>query len=127
MAKQTAALSDTGLTAVFHALADPTRRSIVGALHLGPATVSALAEPFDMALPSFIKHLAVLERSGLVRSTKTGRVRTCTLHPRALTQAEQWLARQRAQWESRSDRMAAFAEDLHHRETAREPTRSRAR
>ena len=127
MVNQSAPAASTALTAVFYALADPTRRSIVGTLGRGPATVSALAAPFEMALPSFMKHLAVLERSGLIRSRKTGRVRTCTLHPRALTQAEHWLVRQRALWEARSDRMTAFADDLHHRESAREPTRRRHR
>jgi DNA-binding transcriptional ArsR family regulator len=101
------------LDVVFAALADPTRRAIVGALGRGPASVSTLAAPFAMALPSFMKHLSVLERSGVVRSTKSGRVRTCELRPKALSRAEQWIASQRAAWESRSDRMAAFAERLH--------------
>ena len=122
MANQQAALSE-----VFNALADPTRRAIVGVLGRGPASVSELAAPFEMALPSFMKHLTVLERSGLVRSAKAGRVRTCALVPKALTQAERWLAQQRALWESRSDRMAAFAERLHQEESkhARRPTRQR--
>jgi DNA-binding transcriptional ArsR family regulator len=108
MANQLPQLND-----VFAALADPTRRAIVGALRRGPASVSTLAAPFTMALPSFMKHLSVLERSGVVRSTKCGRVRTCELHPKALSRAERWIASQRAAWESRSDRMAAFAERLH--------------
>ncbi len=111
MAKQSAQLSG-----VFYALADPTRLAIVGLLGQGPASVSALAAPFAMALPSFMKHLAVLERSGVIRSSKAGRVRTCELKPKALTRAEQWLAEQRATWESRSDRMASFVETLHHKE-----------
>lgn len=82
----------------------------------GPETVKSLAGPFEMALPSFMKHLAVLERSGVVRSRKAGRVRTCELVPRALSGAEAWLAEQREQWESRSDRMAAFAEQIHNEE-----------
>ena len=114
MANQQAQLSD-----VFYALADPTRRAIVGVLGGGPATVSALAAPFAMALPSFMKHLAVLERSGLVRSSKAGRTRTCELQPKALTQAERWIAEQRALWLARSDRMAAFAETLHQEELSR--------
>ncbi len=101
------------LDSVFAALADPTRRAIVGALGRGPKSVSTLAAPFAMALPSFMKHLAVLEKSGVVRSTKSGRVRTCELRPKALSRAEQWIASQRAAWESRSDRMAAFTERLH--------------
>ena len=108
MAKQSAQLSE-----VFYALADPTRRAIVGVLGRGPASVSALAAPFEMALPSFMKHIAVLERSGVIRSHKAGRVRTCELRPTALSQAEQWMARQRAVWEARTDRLAAVAERLH--------------
>jgi len=101
------------LSAVFNALADPTRRAIVGVLGQGPATVSTLAAPFEMALPSLIKHLSVLERSGVIRSTKVGRVRTCELVPRTLAQAQEWMAGQRALWEGRTDRMAAFVERLH--------------
>ena len=111
MANQKARLSD-----VFYALADPTRRAIVGVLGGGPASVSALAAPFEMALPSFMKHLAVLERSGVIRSNKVGRVRTCELRPKALTPAEQWITEQRATWEARSDRMAEFVEQRHRKE-----------
>jgi DNA-binding transcriptional ArsR family regulator len=124
MANQQAALSE-----VFNALADPTRLAIVGALGRGPSSVSELAAPFEMALPSFMKHLSVLERSGLVRTAKAGRVRTCALVPKALTRAERWLAEQRAVWETRSDRMAAFAERLHQQEPphAQRPPRPRQR
>jgi DNA-binding transcriptional ArsR family regulator len=101
------------LPGVFYALGDPTRLAIVGALGRGPESVSALAAPFSMALPSFMKHLSVLERSGLIRSSKLGRVRTCELVPKVLTQAERWISEQRATWEARSDRMATFAEQLH--------------
>jgi DNA-binding transcriptional ArsR family regulator len=111
MAKQQAHLPDT-----FYALADPTRLAIVGVLANGPASVSTLAAPFAMALPSFMKHLAVLERCGVIRSNKAGRVRTCELRPKAFTPAEQWMAEQRAAWESRSDRMADFVETLHRKE-----------
>jgi DNA-binding transcriptional ArsR family regulator len=103
----------TQLTDVFYALADPTRRAIVGLLGKGPASVSALAAPFAMALPSLMKHLAVLERSGVIRSRKAGRVRTCELRPKTLSRAEQWLGEQRAIWEARTDRMSAFVEKLH--------------
>lgn len=113
------------LPAVFQALADPTRLAIVGALGRGPATVSVLAAPFTMALPSFMKHLSVLERSGVIRSRKVGRVRTCELRPKVLGQAERWLAGQRALWEARSDRMAAFAEQLHQQEHPHVPHRPR--
>ena len=107
------------LTGVFYALADPTRRAIVGALGRGPASVSTLAAPFEMALPSFMKHLSVLERSGVIRSSKAGRIRTCELRPKALTRAEQWIAAQRAVWEVRADRMSAFVEQLHQEDLAR--------
>jgi DNA-binding transcriptional ArsR family regulator len=111
------------LSAVFYALADPTRRAIVGVLGRGPASVSALAAPFAMALPSFMKHIAVLERSGVVRSNKVGRIRTCELRPKALSRAEQWIAEQRAMWEARTDRMAAFAEKLHQEGPSRDKHR----
>ncbi|MCU1002011.1 helix-turn-helix transcriptional regulator [Stenotrophomonas maltophilia] len=103
---------------VFQALADPTRCAIVAALGQGPCTVSMLAEPFQMALPSLMKHLAVLERSGVVRSYKQGRVRTCELVPARLRQGEQWLAEQRATWEARTDRMVEFVETHHQQEQA---------
>jgi DNA-binding transcriptional ArsR family regulator len=111
MANYSAPLPD-----LFQALADPTRLAIVHALGRGPQSVSALAAPFAMALPSFMKHLGVLERSGVVRSAKAGRVRTCALVPKALSPAERWLAEQRATWEARTDRMAAFVERLHEEE-----------
>ncbi|RQP26480.1 ArsR/SmtB family transcription factor [Piscinibacter terrae] len=114
MANQRADLSE-----VFYALADPTRRKIVSVLGRGPETVSALAAPFDMALPSFMKHLSVLERCGVISSRKEGRVRTCELVPKTLSQAEQWMAKQRALWEARTDRMAAFAEQLHQEDISR--------
>jgi len=114
MANQSAILTD-----IFYALADPTRRQIVRLLGRGPESVSVLAAPFAMALPSFMKHLAVLERSGLIRSNKVGRTRTCELQPKALTQAERWIGEQRALWQARSDRMAAFVETLHQEELSR--------
>jgi len=122
MANQSAVLSD-----VFYALADPTRRQVVSLLGRGPASVSALAAPFAMALPSFMKHLAVLERSGLIRSNKVGRTRTCELQPKALTQAERWIDEQRVLWQARSDRMAAFAETLHQEELSRARSHRRQR
>ena len=115
------------LSTVFYALADPTRCAIVGRLGQGPETVSALAAPFEMALPSFMKHLSVLERCGVIRSRKDGRVRTCELVPRTLTQAERWMAAQREVWESRSDRMVEFVERLHDEETPHEPRPPRKR
>lgn len=100
------------LDALFSSLADPTRRAIVAQLGRGPAPVSDLADPHDMALPSFLKHLKKLEDAGLVSSEKLGRVRVCTLHPEALAAAETWLDRQRRVWEGRLDRLAALAESL---------------
>ena len=94
--------------AVFQALADPTRRAVLERLSRGPASVTELAQPFRMALPSFAQHLAVLERSGLVRSRKQGRVRTYSLETRALTEAVDWLAQQRANWEQRLDQLDEF-------------------
>lgn len=89
----------------FKALADPTRRAVVQALGRGPASVSELARPFEMALPSFLQHLKVLEDCGLVATSKTGRVRTCTLRPEPLAEAEQWLEQQRSLWTKRLDQL----------------------
>jgi DNA-binding transcriptional ArsR family regulator len=97
----------------------------VGVLGRGPASVSALAAPFAMALPSFMKHLCVLERSGVIRSNKVGRVRTCELRPKTLSRAEQWIAEQRAVWEARTDRMSAFAERLHQEDLSRDKRKHR--
>jgi DNA-binding transcriptional ArsR family regulator len=94
--------------AVFRALSDGTRRAIVARLSKSPATVSELAEPFEMALPSFVQHLKVLEECVLVRSSKTGRVRTYELVPRRLRLVESWLDEQRTLWEHRLDRMDAY-------------------
>ncbi|WP_322022933.1 metalloregulator ArsR/SmtB family transcription factor [Burkholderia sp. BCC1977] len=118
-----------GISDVFHALADPTRCAIVGALGKGRRTVSELAAPFDMALPSFMKHVAVLERSGLVTTRKAGRSRTCELVGGRLAEAEQWLAAQRVLWEARADRLVEFVERRHQEEQAhvsqpRRPRRS---
>ena len=96
------------LDQIFAALADPTRRAIVMRLCAGEASVGELAEPFEMALPSFMKHIHVLELSGLVQSEKSGRVRTCRLSPEALVGAEDWFQHQRAIWEARLDRFEAY-------------------
>ena len=100
------------LDQVFRALADPTRRAVVRRLSSGPATVKELAEPFQMALPSFLQHLKVLEESGLVRSKKSGRVRTCEIAPEQLETAEQWIGRQREIWAGRLDRMEAVVQAM---------------
>jgi DNA-binding transcriptional ArsR family regulator len=93
---------------VFQALSDPTRRQVLERLGKSPASVSELADPFDMALPSFVQHLGVLESCGLVRSRKTGRVRTYELEPRRLKLAEDWLAKQRTLWERRLDQLDEY-------------------
>ncbi|GCB02489.1 helix-turn-helix transcriptional regulator [Ralstonia sp. SET104] len=100
------------LDAVFHALADPTRRAVIQRLGQGPATVSELAEPFDMALPSFMKHMRVLEGVGLVRSEKSGRIRTCTLERKKLAAAERWFEKQHAIWASRYRNLDNLLEKL---------------
>jgi DNA-binding transcriptional ArsR family regulator len=89
------------LDLVFSALGDPTRRAIVERLVHGPASVSQLAEPFDMALPSVLKHLAVLEQSGLVTSSKRGRIKLCEFQGDALTASSAWMQRHRAAWSTR--------------------------
>ncbi|MEP7117400.1 MAG: metalloregulator ArsR/SmtB family transcription factor [Acidobacteriota bacterium] len=95
------------LTAVFRGLADPTRRAVIARLSRGPASVTSLAQPFAMALPSFIQHLDVLEDCGLVKSKKVGRVRTYRLVPAPLTRAGAWLAQQRMFWNRRLDQLDA--------------------
>lgn len=100
------------LDSVFHALADPTRRAVIRRLGAGTATVSELAEPFDMALPSFMKHIGVLEASGLISSRKVGRVRSCKLQAKNLTAAQTWLDEQRALWEGRAERLTDYVENL---------------
>ena len=81
---------------------------MVERLAQGPASVSELAKPLAMSLPAVMQHLAVLEESGLVRSEKVGRVRTCRIDPSAITTAERWLNERRQQWEQRFDRLGAF-------------------
>jgi DNA-binding transcriptional ArsR family regulator len=101
----------SSLDQVFQALADPTRRDMVERLARGPASVSDLARPLDMSLPAVMQHLQVLEASGLVRSEKVGRVRTCRIEPKALSNAERWFAGRRAMWERRFDRLDALLAD----------------
>jgi len=101
---------------IFRALADPTRRRVVERLNRSPASVSELAQPFEMALPSFIEHLRVLEGCGLVRSQKIGRIRTYELAPEPLKLAENWLAEQRASWERRLDQFDAYVMTLKEKE-----------
>jgi DNA-binding transcriptional ArsR family regulator len=96
------------LDKTFAALADPARRSIVERLVQGPATVSELAKPLPMSLPAVMLHLKVLEGSGLVTSEKLGRVRTCRIDPKMLSQAETWVAERRQMWERSLDRLGAY-------------------
>jgi DNA-binding transcriptional ArsR family regulator len=100
------------LDRAFQALADPTRRGIVARLSRGPASVSELARPLSISLPAVLQHLQTLEASGLVRSEKKGRVRTCRIEPKALSQAESWIAEQRALWEGRLDRLEDYLADM---------------
>ena len=101
-------LSDRELDGVFHALADPTRRAIVVRLCEGPAAVSDLAAPFEMSLPAVVQHLQVLEASGLIRSEKIGRVRSCSIDPATVRRAEGWLGQRRTPGERRIDRLEEF-------------------
>jgi DNA-binding transcriptional ArsR family regulator len=100
------------LDGVFRALGDHTRRAVLSRLSAGPAAVSELARPFDIALPSFMQHLEVLERCGLVRSKKVGRVRTYRLTPQPLKAAERWMGRQRVLWERRLDQLDDYLLEL---------------
>ncbi|MBS7541743.1 ArsR/SmtB family transcription factor [Ancylobacter oerskovii] len=97
--------ADTALDGTFRALADPTRRAVVQALVRGPTSVSELARPFAMAMPSFLQHLRVLEASGLIATRKVGRVRTCSLRAEPLAAAGQWLDGQRTLWTQRLDQL----------------------
>ena len=96
------------LNAVFHALADPTRRLLIERLSQGPASVKELAKPLRMTLPGVLQHLTLLQRSGLVQTKKIGRVRTCRIHPAALRHAETWIMKRRAVWERKLDRLAVY-------------------
>lgn len=100
------------LDLAFQALADPTRRGMLARLSRGPASVSELARPFRISLPAVMQHLQALETSGLVRSQKVGRVRTCRLEPKALSAAEAWIAEQRVLMEGRLDRLEDYLETL---------------
>jgi DNA-binding transcriptional ArsR family regulator len=98
---------------VLGALGDPTRRRIVEMLGDGPAPVSELAAPFAMSLPAVLQHLRVLEDSGLVASTKVGRVRTCSLQADGLATVEAWVEARRGAWASRLDRLGKVLAEQH--------------
>ena len=106
-------LNNASVDRVFHALGEPVRRALVERLSTGPTSVSDLAQPFDMTLAAIVQHLQVLEESGVVRSEKVGRVRTCRLAPDGLKVAERWISDRRALWERRFDRLGELldAED----------------
>ena len=96
------------INVVFHALSDANRRAMIDRLLDGPASVSELAQPLAISLPAVVQHLHVLEASGVVRSQKVGRVRTCEIEPFALSTAERWISERRATWEGRLDRLGEF-------------------
>jgi DNA-binding transcriptional ArsR family regulator len=104
------------LDLAFQALGDPSRRAMIEHLARGPASVSELAKPLDMSLPGVMQHLAILEQSGLVRSEKIGRVRTCHINPDKLSAAERWLNERRTQWEQRFDRLGQFLDQSEDKE-----------
>jgi DNA-binding transcriptional ArsR family regulator len=100
------------LDRVFQALADPGRRLMLDRLSHGPASVSELGKPLAMSLAAVVQHVQVLEASGLVRSQKTGRIRTCSLNPPTLRSAETWIAERRGLWERRLDRLGDYLADV---------------
>lgn len=107
------------LDTVFQALADPTRRAVVGRLGAGPASIGELAAPFEMTLPSFMKHIHYLETAGWIRTRKTGRVRTCTLESRSFDLIESWLGEQQSIWEGRTNRLESFVTTTHDKEAVK--------
>jgi DNA-binding transcriptional ArsR family regulator len=104
-------LAEPDLDRVFQALADPGRRLMVERLSEGPASVSELARPLAMSLAAVVQHVQVLEASGLVRSIKVGRTRTCSINPATLRSAEHWIAHRRALWERKLDRLGEYLAD----------------
>jgi DNA-binding transcriptional ArsR family regulator len=120
-------LNNAAVDRVFHALAEPTRRALVERLSRGPMSVSDLAQPFGVTLAAIVQHLQVLEESGVVRTEKVGRVRTCRLDSARLSLAERWLSERRTLWERRLDRLAdVLAEDEDEKQPAR-PRKQRKR
>jgi DNA-binding transcriptional ArsR family regulator len=107
---------DPDLSLLFHALSDATRREMLEALAKGPVTVSALAAPTGLRLPTVMRHLGVLEEAGLIATNKDGRVRSCALVPAALEPMQGWMAAQRAMWEARLDRLDDYVKNLMERQ-----------
>jgi DNA-binding transcriptional ArsR family regulator len=115
-------LNHAAVGRVFHALAEPMRRALVERLSAGPMSVSDLAQPFDVTLAAIVQHLQVLEESGVVRSEKVGRVRTCRLEPDGLKLAERWIMERRTLWERRLDRLGdLLAQDDNPKRSAPKP------
>jgi DNA-binding transcriptional ArsR family regulator len=108
-------VQSANVDSVFYALSNTTRRKVLEQLSAGPATVTELAAPFDMKLPSFVQHLSVLEESRLVKSKKQGRVRTYEIAPERFSIAENWLAGRRKLWEARLDRFETYVKTLNER------------
>jgi DNA-binding transcriptional ArsR family regulator len=104
-------LNQTQVDRVFYALGDPTRRKLVTQLSHGPASASDLAKPLGITLAAVVQHLQVLEHSGVVRTQKVGRVRTCRIEPAGLELAAAWIAERRSLWERRLDRLGAYLAD----------------
>lgn len=102
--------NSASLDAAFHALSDPTRRAVIQRLSKGPAPVRALAEPVDIGLPTLLKHLRVLEESGLITTKKSGRTRLCQIEPMRLVEVGAWLHEQHALWQARAERLGAYVE-----------------
>ena len=96
---------------VFHALSDQNRRAIIERLSRGPAAISEVARPFPMSLAGVVQHVQVLEKAGLVRTEKTGRVRTCHIEPDGLSLVEDWVRQRRNLWQSRFDRLGQMLDE----------------
>jgi DNA-binding transcriptional ArsR family regulator len=118
-------LNNAAVDRVFHALAEPTRRAMVERLSSGPMSVSDLAQPFGITLAAVVQHLQVLEESGLIRTEKVGRVRTCRVDAAGLSLAERWLAERRALWERRFDRLGQLLAQDDEQEQASRPRKQR--
>jgi DNA-binding transcriptional ArsR family regulator len=103
--------TDPNVARVFHALGDPTRRELLERLSAGPMSVSVLAKPFDMSLAAVVQHLQILEKAGLVKTEKTGRVRSCRVEASGLRAAEEWLRARRPEWDRRLDRLELFLDN----------------
>ena len=103
--------SDSNVARVFHALGDSTRRAMLERLSSGPMSVSVLAEPFDMSLAAVVQHLQILQKAGLVKTEKVGRVRSCRVEASGLHAAEEWLSARRPEWDRRLDRLELFLDE----------------